>query len=72
LIQASASEQHLVGGRTGGEPLGVVYVPDLDATLERLASVNAFPSSTPSSDAASRFAHVPDLYGNDIVVVQML
>jgi catechol 2,3-dioxygenase-like lactoylglutathione lyase family enzyme len=72
LIKAEAAQQHLVGGQTGGQPLGVVYVDNLEDALIRLAMVGALPSGARGSDATSRFAHVPDLYGNDIVVVQLL
>jgi len=72
LIKASENEQHLIGTQTGSEPLGVLYVDDLDIALEKLARIGAVPTTAPSADATSRFAHVPDLYGNDIIIVQMI
>lgn len=71
LMRALPGDEHLVGNQTGGHPLGVVYVDDRDAALARLAAIGAHPSQTPSADEASAWAHVRDLYGNEIVLVQL-
>lgn len=71
LMRALPADEHLVGNQTGGHPLGVIYVDDRDAALARLAAMGTHPSQPPSSDAASAWAHVRDLYGNELVLVQL-
>lgn len=72
LMQALPGDEHLIGRQTGGHPLGVVYVDDRDAALARLARIGTQPSQPPAGDAHSRWAHVRDLYGNEIVLAEML
>lgn len=71
LMRVLPGDEQLVGNQTGGHPLGVVYVDDRDAVLARLAAIGTLPAQPPSGDEGSRWAHVNDLYGNQIVVVEM-
>ena len=71
LMLAAVEDRHLVGNQAGGHPFGVFYVDDLGATLGRLEAIGTLPSQGPHEDEASRWAHVPDLYGNQIVLVEL-
>lgn len=71
LMKALPGDEHLIGRQTGGHPLGVIYVDDRDAALARLAGIGTVPSQPPSADEDSAWAHVRDLYGNEIVLVQL-
>ncbi|WP_161498743.1 VOC family protein [Microterricola pindariensis] len=71
LMQVLPGDERLVGHQAGGHPLGVLYVDELDAALARLAALGTVPAQPPGADAGSRWAHVHDLYGNQIVLVQL-
>jgi catechol 2,3-dioxygenase-like lactoylglutathione lyase family enzyme len=71
LMKAFERDLHLVGNQAGGHPFGVFYVDDLDLTLVRLAGIGTRPLEGPHGDDQSRWAHVADLYGNVIVLVQL-
>lgn len=71
LMQALPGDEQLVGRQTGGHPLGVLYVDDMDAALARLAALGTVPAQPPGADGGARWAHVRDLYGNQIVLVEM-
>jgi catechol 2,3-dioxygenase-like lactoylglutathione lyase family enzyme len=70
LLRASGDTSARVGRQTNGEPLGVIYVDSLKVALARLLAIGTEPTSV-GSDASATFAHVPDLYGNDLVLVEM-
>ena len=56
-----------------GLPNLVLYVDDLDATLDRLAAAGVTPFVGPDTDPESgdRYAHVNDPDGHRVVVVQL-
>jgi catechol 2,3-dioxygenase-like lactoylglutathione lyase family enzyme len=56
-----------------GMPDLVLYVDDVDATLDRLAGLGVEPLAAPETDGASgdRSAHVTDPDGHRIVVVRL-
>jgi predicted enzyme related to lactoylglutathione lyase len=54
-----------------GHPMLVLYVDYLDAALDRLAGLGVMPTQGPVRDARSAFAHVLDLDGNDVVLVEL-
>jgi predicted enzyme related to lactoylglutathione lyase len=60
-----------VGRQTAGYPLLVLYTDDLDGDLARLAGLGILPSQGPVREQGSAYAHVPDLYGNDLVLVEL-
>jgi catechol 2,3-dioxygenase-like lactoylglutathione lyase family enzyme len=70
LIPASAED---VRRQAAGHPIMVLYTDDLQFELSRLANFGVEPSEEPVRDAArgEAYAHVPDLYGNDIVLVEL-
>lgn len=71
LMKAFEEDLHVVGNQTGGHPFGVFYVDDLDAALCRLAAIGTRPAQEPGAGADSRWAHIHDLYGNQIVLVEL-
>jgi catechol 2,3-dioxygenase-like lactoylglutathione lyase family enzyme len=60
-----------VGRQTAGHPLLVLYTDDLDGDLARLAALGVAPSQGPIREQGSAYVHVPDLYGNDLVLVEL-
>ncbi|WP_114853670.1 glyoxalase/bleomycin resistance/extradiol dioxygenase family protein [Brachybacterium sp. YJGR34] len=72
LIAASEHSADAVGRQTGGHPLGVVYVSDVEATIERAVAAGAKVVKDLVADATARYAHVSDIDGNEIVLVQIL
>jgi predicted enzyme related to lactoylglutathione lyase len=61
-----------VGAQTGGEPVAVVYADALDETLSRWRAAGARVSQEPQGPPdGARFAHVLDLYGNELVLVEL-
>lgn len=62
-----------VGAQAGGHPLFVFYTDDLDAQLRRLDALGVSPSRGPihEPNRGERYAHVRDLYGNEIALVQL-
>ena len=71
LLKASGASTERVGSQTGGEPLGVIYVDDLDEAMTRLRDFGVAITDEIGSDSDSRYVHVPDPYGNDLVLVEM-
>ena len=58
--------------QVAGEPSLVLYTDDLDADLARLRTLMVEPVQGPESDeTGSRFAHLLDPAGNEIVLVQL-
>jgi predicted enzyme related to lactoylglutathione lyase len=54
-----------------GHPVLVLYTDDLGAALDRLDGMGVTPTQGPVRDAGAAFAHVPDCYGNDVVLVEL-
>ncbi|WP_055478022.1 VOC family protein [Sphaerimonospora mesophila] len=67
----SDRERELIGGQSGGQPLLVLYTADLDRVGARLRE-HGVRVWNERDDAGSRSLHFADLYGNVIVVVQLL
>lgn len=60
-----------IGRQTGGEPVLVLYVRDLEATIARAraAGIDGFGEVGHTADSA--FVHLADVYGNDLVLVEL-
>jgi len=70
LLRAGGEAAARVGRQTGGEPLAVFYTPDVRAAVARAAAAGAeVVRPVESADGAS-FAHVADVYGNVLVLVE--
>ena len=72
LIAADATSDDTVGRQTGGHPLGVIYVDDLELAVDSAVAAGSGVLKEPAEDATSRYAHVSDLDGNELVLVQLL
>lgn len=71
FVRAGAAEEALVGRQTGAEPLAVLYTTDCSAAAERVAAAGGDVRRPPRAENGSTFAHVADLYGNELVIVQL-
>lgn len=61
-----------VGRQTdGGEPLLALHADDLDATIARLREAGVEGIGAAQRDADGAHAHLSDLYGNAIVLVEL-
>ncbi|MEU6408599.1 VOC family protein [Microbispora sp. NPDC046933] len=67
----SDRERELIGGQAGGQPLLVLYTADLDVVAKRLRE-HGVRVWDEREDPDSRSLHFADLYGNVIVVAQLL
>jgi predicted enzyme related to lactoylglutathione lyase len=70
LMPASAED---VQRQAAGHPILVLYTDDLQFELAKLANFGVEPSQEPVRDVerGEAYAHIPDLYGNDIVLVEL-
>ena len=71
LIAADERSADSVGRQTAGHPLGVVYVSDVEATMGQAVRAGATIAKELVEDATARYAHVRDISGNEIVLVQL-
>lgn len=72
FLKAENEESNLkVGRQTGGEPLLVVYTDSLKAVHQNLIELKATLSREPVFDPEYSYLHCLDLYGNEIVVVEL-
>ncbi|MBI3685774.1 MAG: VOC family protein [Actinobacteria bacterium] len=72
LLQPADEEQiALIGRQTGGQPLMVLYTDDLHGEYLRLASLGVTFREDPREEQDSYVAHFRDVYGNEIVLVQV-
>ena len=71
LLRAGGEAAARVGRQTAGEPLAVLYTPNVRAAVARAAAAGAeVVRPVDSADGAS-FAHLADLYGNVFVLVEL-
>ena len=72
LVPEDAAGRDRVGAQTGGEPLLVLYVDDLDGVLRSAVAAGFGADDTGrGSDATSSWAHVRDPLGNGLVLVRL-
>lgn len=67
----SAREQQAVGNQTAGNPFMVIYTDDLAGLHKRLKDNGTEIRIGPVDDQHYSFLHCFDLYGNEIIVVQL-
>jgi predicted enzyme related to lactoylglutathione lyase len=72
LLQAMGAEQEtLVGRQAGEQPLLVLYTDSFDTYHRQLLDHGVTISQEPVITPEATFLHFRDLYGNDIVLVQL-
>jgi catechol 2,3-dioxygenase-like lactoylglutathione lyase family enzyme len=71
LLEASGADAQLVGRQAGSHPLFVVYTTDCRATAAELERRGVAIRKAPVEDSGAVYAHIADLYGNELVLVQI-
>ena len=72
LMKAETTEQiKKVGRQTEGQPCAVIYTDDLQSDYERLTGRGVRFTRQPKNDLEASYAHFPDLFGNEFVLVEL-
>lgn len=71
LLKADGAEEPLVGKQTGGQPTLVIYTDDILTLYHHLQKNNVTIRISLINTSGYQFFHCLDLYGNEIVVVQL-
>ena len=71
LLEAKGDDESLVGRQAGGHPFLVLYTDDCEATVRELERAKVEIRKQPVTSDGATFAHVADLYGNDLVIVEL-
>jgi len=71
MIKAAAGEKSLVGRQSGNEPLFVLYTDDCKKTHAALCQSGVEFLYEPEDSEGDIHVHFKDLYGNQIVMVQL-
>jgi predicted enzyme related to lactoylglutathione lyase len=71
LTPADPAEQSLVGRQAGSQPLLVLYVDDCASETRSLEARGVKVRRPPRSEGGAVFSHIEDLYGNELVLVQL-
>jgi predicted enzyme related to lactoylglutathione lyase len=71
LLRAHDADASHVGRQTGGQPLAVLYTPDVEAAVARVQAAGGVVVRPVQSAEGASFAHVADLYGNEFVLVAL-
>lgn len=72
FLKADSKEQkNLVGKQTGGMPLFVVYTDSIDDFYSHLLNQEVVITKEPAEKEDSKYFQFLDLYGNEIVMVEM-
>lgn len=65
------TERPPVGRQAGPHPFLVLYTRDCAAAVERFVGAGGELRRELREEAGARFAHVADLYGNELVIVEL-
>jgi len=71
MLKAGTGERSLVGRQAGGEPLFVFYTDDCKKTYETLRQRDVEFLYEPEESEGDVHVHFKDLYGNQIVMVEL-
>jgi predicted enzyme related to lactoylglutathione lyase len=72
FLKAGSREQlERVGDQTGGQPVMVIYTDAIEELYQKLVSNKVHIRIAPVLNPEYSFFHCLDLYGNEIVVVQL-
>lgn len=71
LLEAKGDDEALVGRQAGRHPFLVLYTDDCAATIRELERAKVEIRKPPVTADGATFAHVADLYGNELVIVEL-
>jgi len=72
LLKAETKQELIrVGQQTADQPALVLYTDNLDACYRHLKEKNVTIKLEPATNPAYSFFHCLDLYGNELVIVQL-
>jgi predicted enzyme related to lactoylglutathione lyase len=71
LKPGSDVDRSLIGRQSGRQPFIVLYTPDCSAAVNALETRGVKIRHAPKSDGGAVYAHFEDLYGNEIVMVEL-
>ncbi|MDB4891397.1 MAG: Glyoxalase/bleomycin resistance protein/dioxygenase [Gemmatimonadetes bacterium] len=71
LLEAKGADESLVGRQAGSHPFLVLYTDDCDATVRELERAKVEIRRAPFTSDGATFAHIADLYGNELVIVEL-
>jgi catechol 2,3-dioxygenase-like lactoylglutathione lyase family enzyme len=71
LLRADGSDDALVGRQAGGHPFLVLYTPDCRGMTARLEAHGVTIRRAPETANDATFTHIADLYGNELLLVEL-
>ena len=71
LLEATGADDLLVGRQAGSHPFLVLYTDNCEETVRELERLDVEIRKRPTRGDGAMFAHIADLYGNDIVIAQV-
>ncbi|MEO5814428.1 MAG: VOC family protein [Gemmatimonadaceae bacterium] len=71
LLEAKGDDDALVGRQAGQHPFLVLYTDNCTATVDELEQANVEIRKPPTYADGATFAHIADLYGNELLIVQL-
>jgi catechol 2,3-dioxygenase-like lactoylglutathione lyase family enzyme len=71
LMEAKGDDAILVGRQAGGHPFLVLYTDDCEATVRELERAKVEIRQPPVTADGATFAHIADLYGNELIIVEL-
>jgi catechol 2,3-dioxygenase-like lactoylglutathione lyase family enzyme len=71
FLQPGAEDTDRIGRQTGQHPCLVLYTEDCRRTAANLGARGVRFKKQPQEGAGAVFAHFEDLYGNDLVLVEL-
>lgn len=71
FLRATGEDAAAVGRQAGGHPFLVIYTPNCAASVTRFVEAGGELRRPEREEGGARFAHVADLYGNELVLVQL-
>jgi len=71
LLRAASADAALIGRQAGGQPFLILYTDDCRRTTATLEARGVRFRTPPVADGGAVFAHFADLYGNELLLVQL-
>lgn len=71
FLRADEADEPYVGRQAGPHPFLVLYTADCGAAVARFAAAGGEVRRPPVTEGGATFAHVGDLYSNELLLVQL-